>query len=75
MDTYVKIWIGVCFLKTYSILFILIAIMHLITLVNVILFEGACNGLVVSLSNVLFIIACVYVGIERRGHKKGIHNT
>lgn len=59
-------------MKTYAILFILIVIMHLITLVNVTLFEGSWNGLALFFSNVLFIIACVYFGIERRAlNKKG----
>ena len=57
-------------MKTYSILFILIAIMHSITLVNVTLFEGEWNGLALFLSNVMFIIACVYFGIELRANKK-----
>ncbi len=53
-------------MKTYTILFILIAIMHLITLINVTLFEGEWNGIALFLSNILFIIACYYFGIEHR---------
>ena len=44
--------------------------MHSITLVNVTLFEGEWNGLALFLSNVMFIIACVYFGIELRANKK-----
>ena len=69
MDIYVKVIIGVYFLKTHSILFILIVIMHLITLVNIVLFEGEWNGVAILLSNILFLIACVYFGIERRANK------
>ncbi|KMY45867.1 hypothetical protein AC622_18025 [Bacillus sp. FJAT-27916] len=50
-------------------LFILIVIMHLITLVNIVLFEGEWNGVAILLSNILFLIACVYFGIERRANK------
>ena len=70
MDIYVKMLMEVNFLQTYSILFILVAIMHSITLLNVALFEGEWNGIALFLSNVLFIIACVYFGIEYRANKK-----
>lgn len=43
--------------------------MHLITLVNIVLFEGEWNGVAILLSNILFLIACVYFGIERRANK------
>lgn len=66
-----KLLMEVSFLQTYSILFILIAIMHLITLVNLALFEGEWNGIALFLSNALFIMACVYFGIERRANMKG----
>lgn len=66
-----KLLMEVDFVKTYSVLFILIAIMHLTTLTNLVLFEGEWNGIAVFLSNVLFIIACVYFGIERRANIKG----
>ena len=57
-------------MKTYLILFIIIAIMHLITLVNVTLFEGRWDGIVLLISNILFIIACYHLGIEHHKHKK-----
>ena len=57
-------------MKTYSILFILVVLMHIVTLVNIVLFDGEWNGIAVFLSNVLFLIACVYFGIERRAHQK-----
>ena len=57
-------------MKTYFILFIFIAIMHSITLVNVTLFEGKWSGIVLFISNVLFILACFYFGIEHRAQKK-----
>jgi len=53
-------------LKTYSILFIVVVLMHTITLVNVTIFKGEWNGFVLLFSNVLFLIAIFYFGIEYR---------
>ncbi|MGM0901640.1 MAG: hypothetical protein ACQEXB_11175 [Bacillota bacterium] len=57
-------------MKTYSILFMVVALMHTITLVNVTIFKGEWNGVVLFLSNMLFIIAVVYFGIEHRANRK-----
>jgi len=62
-------------LKTYSILFIVVALMHTITLLNVTLFKGEWNGIVLFLSSILFLIAVVYFGIERRANKRATRNT
>ncbi|MFN7249886.1 MAG: hypothetical protein ACK4M9_03755 [Anaerobacillus sp.] len=61
-------------MKTYTILFIVIVLMHLITLVNATVFKGEWSGIVLHLSNILFIIACVYFGIERRANKRATRN-
>ncbi|MFC0470694.1 hypothetical protein ACFFHM_09355 [Halalkalibacter kiskunsagensis] len=57
-------------MKTYSILFIVIAIIHTTILINITIFNGEWNGLVLFISNILFLIAAVYYGIERRANKK-----
>lgn len=56
-------------MKTYSILFILVAIMHTATLVNVTIFSGEWNGIVLLLSNILFLIAVFYFAIEFRANR------
>lgn len=48
--------------------------MHLSTLVNAIIFEGEWYQIVLHFSNILFIIACVYFGIERRANKRATRN-
>ncbi|WP_053360870.1 hypothetical protein [Bacillus sp. FJAT-27251] len=53
-------------MKTSTILFIIIILMHTINLINVTLFEGEWNGIVLMLSNILFLIAVVYFGAEFR---------
>ncbi|WP_413381896.1 hypothetical protein [Alkalihalobacillus sp. 1P02AB] len=57
-------------MRTYTILFIIIAIMHTANLVNVTLFKGEWNGIVLMLSNILFIIAIFYFSIEFRVNRK-----
>ena len=63
------IWVRGVFMKTYMILFIFIVIMHLTTLVNVTLFEGMWDGIALFISNILFVLACLYFGIEYRANK------
>ncbi|RLL39985.1 hypothetical protein D8M04_19565 [Oceanobacillus piezotolerans] len=57
-------------MRTYSILFIVIALMHTMTLVNVTIIKGEWNGIVLFISNILFLIAAVYFGTEYRANKK-----
>lgn len=66
--------LGVYSLKTYTILFIIIVLMHLITLVNANVSKGEWNGIVLFLSSILLIIAGVYFGIERRANKRATRN-
>jgi len=56
-------------LKTQSILFVVIFLMHTINLINVTLFEGEWNGIVLMLSNILFLIGVIYYGIEFRANR------
>lgn len=49
--------------------------MHTIIHVNVIIFKGEWNGIVLFLSNLLFLTAAVYFGIERSANKKTTRNT
>ncbi|CAH0345067.1 hypothetical protein BCI9360_01344 [Bacillus sp. CECT 9360] len=56
-------------MKTFTILFVVIALMHTITLINVTLFDGNWNGIVLMLSNILFLIGVVYYGIEFRANR------
>ncbi|MBN8209018.1 hypothetical protein JI666_09700 [Bacillus sp. NTK071] len=57
-------------MKTYTILFILLFVMHTTTLVNVTIFNGEWNGIVLFLSTTLFMIAAFYFAIERRANKR-----
>lgn len=56
-------------MRTYLILFIIIAIMHSITLINIAIFNGEWNGIVMFLSTTLFIIAVFYFSTEYRANK------
>ncbi|TDL32755.1 hypothetical protein E2R51_08765 [Jeotgalibacillus sp. S-D1] len=56
-------------MKTYIVLFIVVALMHTITLVNVTLFNGEWNGIVLLLSTILFSLSIFYFGIEYRASK------
>lgn len=56
-------------MKTYLVLFIIIAIMHSITLINIAIFNGAWNGIVLFLSTTLFIISVFYFSTEYRANK------
>ncbi|ARK32472.1 hypothetical protein [Halalkalibacter krulwichiae] len=62
-------------MKTYSILFMIVALMHTMILVNVTIFKGEWNGIVLFVSTILFLFAAVYFGIERRANKRATHNT
>ncbi|MGP4074684.1 hypothetical protein [Halobacillus sp. K22] len=57
-------------MKTYMILFIVVFLMHGMTLVNVTLFDGDWNGIVLMISNLLFLVACVLFGAEFRAHRR-----
>ncbi len=57
-------------MRTYSILFIVVFLMHTITLVNVTIFNGEWNGFVLLFSNILFLIAVFYFGVEYRANRK-----
>ncbi|SFF56901.1 hypothetical protein SAMN05216353_10212 [Halobacillus alkaliphilus] len=61
---------GGVFLKTYVILFMVVFLMHGMTLVNVTLFDGNWNGIVLMLSNLLFLVACVFFGTEFRARRR-----
>jgi len=57
-------------LKTYSILFIVVALMHTTNLVNIIIFNSEWDGIVIALSTILFIIAIFYFSAEYRANRK-----
>ncbi|ASF40602.1 hypothetical protein CEH05_16150 [Halobacillus halophilus] len=57
-------------MKTYVILFMVVFLMHGMTLVNVTLFDGNWNGIVLMLSNLLFLVACVLFGTEIRARRR-----
>ncbi|MFC7319310.1 hypothetical protein [Halobacillus campisalis] len=57
-------------MKTYIILFIVIIAMHVMTLVNTTIFDGQWNGIVLMISNALFLIAAIFFGTEFRARKK-----
>ncbi|WP_226577559.1 hypothetical protein [Halobacillus litoralis] len=57
-------------MKTYQVLFLLLFIMHLATLINVTIFDGEWNGIVLAVSNLLFLAGAVFFGVESRARKK-----
>ncbi|MEI5908416.1 hypothetical protein WAK64_15305 [Bacillus spongiae] len=56
-------------MKTYTILFIIVALMHTITLVNISILNGEWNGIVIALSTILFVIAVFLFSTEFRANK------
>ncbi|MDP4549580.1 hypothetical protein Q9251_01640 [Alkalihalobacillus macyae] len=56
-------------MKTYLVLFIIVAIMHTMTFINIAIFNGEWNGIVMFLSTALFIIAVFYFSTEYRANK------
>ncbi len=56
-------------MKTSFILFIIVCFMHFSTLINITVFEGEWNGIVITISTMLFLIAVYHYGNERRVHK------
>ncbi|RWZ58619.1 hypothetical protein EQV77_06540 [Halobacillus fulvus] len=57
-------------MKTYVILFVVLTVMHIMTLVNVTLFEGEWNGIVLFASNILFLIGAIFFGTEFRARQR-----
>ncbi|WP_082233134.1 hypothetical protein [Halobacillus massiliensis] len=57
-------------MKTYKVLFIIIFLMHMLTLVNATVFNGELNGIVMWISTVLFLIAIIYFSTEHRANKQ-----
>ncbi|MCP3032917.1 hypothetical protein LF817_16450 [Halobacillus sp. A1] len=57
-------------MKTYIILFIVIIAMHVMTFVNTTIFDGEWNGIVLMISNALFLIAAIFFGTEFRARKR-----
>ncbi|MCA0984246.1 hypothetical protein LCL89_09335 [Halobacillus yeomjeoni] len=57
-------------MKTTTILFTIIALMHSITFMNILIFDGEWNGIVLFLSIILFITAVFYFSIEVRARIK-----
>ncbi|MYL39557.1 hypothetical protein [Halobacillus litoralis] len=57
-------------MKTYVILFVLLLITHTMILVNITMFDGQWNGMVLFFSSILFLIGAVRFGSEYRGRKK-----
>ncbi|AIF67470.1 hypothetical protein GZ22_13045 [Terribacillus saccharophilus] len=57
-------------MKTYSILFLIIAIMHFMILINTTLLKGEWNGIVLWVSSFLFLVAVFFASTEFQAHKK-----
>ena len=57
-------------MKTYRVLFVIILILHVMTLVNVTLLDGDWNGIVMWLSTVLFLIAVLFFSTEFRAERR-----
>ncbi len=57
-------------MKTSTILFMIIAVMHTMTILNTTLLEGEWNGIVLLVSNILFIIGVFYYSAESRAARK-----
>ncbi|QXE01537.1 hypothetical protein [Terribacillus sp. DMT04] len=57
-------------MKTYTVLFIFILLMHTMTLVNVTLFDGEWNGIVIWASSILFLAAVFFHAAEYQAHRK-----
>ena len=57
-------------MKTSTILFIIIAVMHTITILNTTILEGEWNGIALLSSNILFIIGVIFYGAESRAARK-----
>ncbi|MFE8699735.1 hypothetical protein ACFYKX_03755 [Cytobacillus sp. FJAT-54145] len=56
-------------MKTYVVLFVIVAFMHTITLVNITIFSGEWNGIVLTISSILFLIAVFYFSTENRASR------
>jgi len=50
-------------------LFVIIFLMHTINLINVTILDGEWNGIVLMLSNILFLIGVFYYSIEYRANR------
>ncbi|MBN8234080.1 hypothetical protein JF544_02430 [Halobacillus kuroshimensis] len=57
-------------MKTYGVLFALLLITHTMTLVNITIFDGQWNGIVLFLSSILFLIGAVFFGTEFKARRK-----
>ncbi|WP_173915357.1 hypothetical protein [Halobacillus sp. Marseille-Q1614] len=57
-------------MKTYFVLFLVVLFMHTMTLVNVTVYDGELNGIVLWLSTVLFLIAVISFATEHRANKR-----
>ncbi|MFG6147553.1 hypothetical protein [Halobacillus sp. B23F22_1] len=57
-------------MKSSVVLFIVLVLMHTMTLVHITIFNGEWGGIVLMLSNLLFLIAVFYFGTEYRARKR-----
>lgn len=57
-------------MKTYGVLFALLLITHTMTLVNITMFDGQWNGMVLFFSSILFLIGAVFFGTEFKARRK-----
>ncbi|MBM4761857.1 hypothetical protein [Bacillus sp. B15-48] len=56
-------------MKITASLIMVIIIMHTITLVNVTIFDGEWNGIVLALSSILFLVAIAIFGVDRQRNR------
>ncbi|MCL7749876.1 hypothetical protein MF646_22480 [Halalkalibacter sp. MEB205] len=60
-------------MKTTTLLLLIIISMHLLTLINVAFFNGAWNGIVLSISTFLFITALAFYSINKQKNQASDH--
>ncbi|MFD1019637.1 hypothetical protein [Thalassobacillus hwangdonensis] len=56
-------------MRTSTILFLLLFLIHTTTMVNITVFDGEWNGIALMISNILFLVAAIYYGSEYRARK------
>ncbi|MFP7493000.1 hypothetical protein SFC66_04350 [Terribacillus saccharophilus] len=62
-------------MKTYTILFCIIVIMHFMTLINTTLLDGEWHGVILWVSSILFLVAVFFHATEYRARKNRNSNS
>jgi hypothetical protein len=62
-------------MKTNTILFIIVLIMHTNNFINITIFNSELNGFLLLSSNMLFLLAVFFFGLEYRAYKRKRSNV